>query len=138
MATNPLKHPRSDGQSHKAADKGERDALGEQLAGQAPPTRAQGHAGFHFLLPLSRSREQQIGNVGAGDEQHQSHGCHQHHQRRLHVAHGLFEKRMQDDSEPVFLVGVGLMLFDDGSAHPIHVRLHLGKESPGLMRPSTS
>jgi len=62
-----------------AAGQGEQDALGEQLAHEPGASGADGQAGGDLPAAGRGARQQQIGNVGAGREEHQ-HGHHQQHQ----------------------------------------------------------
>jgi hypothetical protein len=63
--------------AHGTADRGQRDALGEQLTHEARPSRAHGHAHGHLLGPPLGSREQEVGDVRAGDEEHEENGRHE-------------------------------------------------------------
>jgi hypothetical protein len=53
-----------------AADRGEQQALGEHLPQDARPARAERGADADLTLPIRGAREQQPGDVEAGDEQH--------------------------------------------------------------------
>ena len=46
------------------------DALGEQFADDPPAPAADCGDDGHLPLPAGRAHEQQVGDVGAGDEQH--------------------------------------------------------------------
>ena len=46
---------------------------------------AQGRADGNLLLTCFGAREQQVGHVGARDEQHEAHHAHQHQQGRLRL-----------------------------------------------------
>ena len=62
-----------DGQSRGAADDGDDEALAQHLGGE-PEARGAERRPHGELLPAGRRlREQQIGDVDAGDEQHQRH-----------------------------------------------------------------
>ena len=58
----PIK-PLSDGQQH---------AFGQKLAEQAPASGAEGGANGDFFLASGGAGQQQIGDVGAGDQQHET------------------------------------------------------------------
>ena len=68
------------------ADGGEQQALGQHLTDDAAARRADGQAHRDLALARGRAREHQVGEVGAGDEQHQAGGREQQPQRRLVVA----------------------------------------------------
>ena len=58
-------------QAGGAAQQSEQHALGQQLAHQPLPARAERGADGDFLLPAGGARQQQVGDVGAGDQQHE-------------------------------------------------------------------
>ena len=72
-----------DEQAGRATAGREQRALGQQLRDDARAAGAEG--GAHGDLPLARlgSRQQQVGDVHAGDQQHERHGHAERHQRRL-------------------------------------------------------
>ena len=91
-------------QSGGAADRREHDALGDQLANDAPAVAAD--RGAHRQLALARrgAHQQQVGDVRARDQQHEHHRAHQRHELRPHVGDQVFVHRL--DAE----VGVGRLL----------------------------
>ena len=66
------------GQSSQSADAAQQHALGENLADDAAAPCAQGHAHGDVGAPRGGARQQQVGDVGAGDEQHDGGENHQH------------------------------------------------------------
>ena len=56
---------------HAARD-GEQDALDERLCDDLPARRADRQPQRRLAAPRRRAREQQVGDVGAGDQQHQA------------------------------------------------------------------
>ena len=62
---------------------GEQHALDEQLPDDPPPARAERDADGDFARPVGRARQQQVGDVGAGDEQHERDRAHQRPEHRL-------------------------------------------------------
>ena len=58
-------------QAERAADHGEQQRLGDELSEQPAAAGAERRAHRHLPLPGDRAREQQVGDVGAGDEQHE-------------------------------------------------------------------
>src|SRR5262249_19515761 len=62
--------PRAE-QTHEAAHDRQQYTFGKQLPHDARPPRPDGRTDRQFLPPIGRSRQQQIGEVGAGDQQHQ-------------------------------------------------------------------
>ena len=63
--------PVADEDAERAAHRREQQALGQQLANQTPARRAERQPDRDLLLPRRRAREQQVGDVGADDQQHQ-------------------------------------------------------------------
>ena len=73
MRVNSVARPGLEGHSwFEATEPGEHDALGEQLARDPSVARAQRLTHCEFLLPASGLREQQIRDVGTGDQQNQA------------------------------------------------------------------
>ena len=56
-------------EAERRAGHGEQQALGQQLARETAARRAQGQARAELVAARVRAREQQVGDVGAGDEQ---------------------------------------------------------------------
>ncbi len=63
--------PLGDEEAGGAAHDGEQKAFGQQLADDAQAARAQRGADGDFLFAGGGAREQQVGDVGAGDQQNQ-------------------------------------------------------------------
>jgi hypothetical protein len=72
---------------HQQAEQtaGQRDdqALGQKLPHERPPSGSQSQPDGHFTAARGGARQQQVGHIGAGDQQHQSHQGHQRNQRLL-------------------------------------------------------
>jgi hypothetical protein len=67
----------------KAAPRsGKRDALGEQLTHQPAARRAQCEPHGDLFLPRRRARQQQAGDVGTANQQHDAHRDHQRVKQR--------------------------------------------------------
>ncbi len=75
-----IQPPDSQEQSYSASDDGEQQAFSEQLPDQAKATGSQGQANGDLLLPRGGARQQQIGDIRASDEQHETNCCQQHEQ----------------------------------------------------------
>ena len=78
--------PPRDEHAGDAAGKREHEALGQDLRDQPSASGAERQAHRHFLLARERSREQQVADVGARDEQHEADRREQDDQRPLGVA----------------------------------------------------
>ena len=77
-----------------AADQAQQDRLGDELANQPRAARADRGAHRQLALPRRAARQQQVRDVGARDEQHQSDRAEQHQQRPLHVADDHLAQRL--------------------------------------------
>ena len=98
--------------------------------------RAQRGADRHLLLPLQRAREQQVGDVGADDEQHEADRAEQHQQRRAQLAadEGVGERdqvdapvlHLRDTAAPTRAAIVSISACAGASV------------TPGLSRPTTN
>ena len=60
---------RGDGQAQQAPDGSQRQALGDELPDESLPPRAQRGPHRHLAGPMGAAREEQAGEVGAGQEQ---------------------------------------------------------------------
>jgi hypothetical protein len=80
--------------------------------------------GAHRDLARARGRahQQQVGDVGAGDQQHEPDRAHEDQQRRLHVADDLVAHRRQLDRQPR-AVGLGVLRLQP----PVHGRQHAAR-----------
>ena len=75
--------PDCDENSERASGAGEQNAFGEKLTDDARATRAEREANGHLFLPRCGTRERESGDIGAGDQQHETdhdhdkkqHGC---------------------------------------------------------------
>ena len=63
--------------AERAAGEGENKAFGEQLANDAGASRSESLADGEFAGARGGAGEQQVGDVGAGDEQYQCHDRHE-------------------------------------------------------------
>ena len=71
------------GQTQRSAQPGEQQALGAQLRDEAHARRADGLPHGHFTLPGAGARQQQVREVGTGDEQDEARHRQQNPQRIL-------------------------------------------------------
>ena len=88
-------HPREQ-QAEGRANGRQQQAFGEQLANQAPPPGAERRADRDFPSRPG-AREQEVGDVRAGDEQHDQDRGGEHLQRAADVAHEQLLERDQTD-----------------------------------------
>ena len=87
-----------DDDAGEAAEQREHQVLGQHLTHQPAAAGAERRTHGQLLLAMAAAREQQVGDVGARDQQHQRHGAEQdHHRRPRHAAddlgHRLHDRR---------------------------------------------
>ena len=74
--------PRPRCQASRPTQPGDHQRLGEPVAHEPQPAGAEREAQRGLATPGHRARQHQVGDVGAGDEQHEADNCHEHHQGR--------------------------------------------------------
>ena len=103
--------------SGKSAHATQQHALGKDLADDAAPPRAEGHADGDFGAARGGARQHQVGDIGAGNEQHDRGKNHQHLQALARVLLQVLDAAAagrEDDvlsgmtAEPPFAVICGL------------------------------
>ena len=80
-------------ESEQRAAAGEHQALGQHLADQAAPSRAQRHADGDFLLAGGGARQQQIREIRADDQHDHADGEGEHGQRRADASADVLGER---------------------------------------------
>ena len=73
--------PPREEQSSSGAQRHQDDAFGQQLTYQPAAAGANREPHSHLVLPRRGARQQQVGNIGAADEQHDADDRHHDHQR---------------------------------------------------------
>ena len=91
----------------------------------APPARAERGAQGELRAPRGAPHQQQVGDVGAGDEQHQPDRAEQDQQRRPGVLHDVVVQRHRPD--PEVRGRVLLELLPELGGDPVHLGLGLGE-----------
>ena len=79
--------------AERAAGDADDQALGDQLAREAAPRRAERGADGHFAFAGAAAREQQVRDVGAGDEEDERDAGHQDHERGLELGRSSRRRR---------------------------------------------
>src|ERR1700691_494168 len=72
-------------QSRRRADGRQYATFGEKLAPQSQPSRSQSHAQRNLSLPRFGTRQQKVRNIGAGNQEYESHSAQQGQSRRPDV-----------------------------------------------------
>ena len=73
--------PPREQQSGPGSERHQDDAFGQQLAHHPGATRANREPHRHLVLPRGGAGEQQVGHIGAADEEHDADDRHDNHQR---------------------------------------------------------
>ena len=89
-------------------DESEDDALDQELTHDAPARGAEGGAHGDLARPRGRSREQKVGHVRAGDEQHEADRAHDDEEHDLRGATDVSLRECLDTHCRQRLVGIGI------------------------------
>ena len=86
-----------------AAEQGEHRAFSEYLRYLTRPRRAEGGLHGGMLAPARRSNQHQVGNVGAGNQQHEARNPHEQLQSGfISVAHRLHARSARREMQSLF------------------------------------
>ena len=124
---------RAEAEAEHAAGQRQHHALGQQLPNDAAAAGADRRADRDLALAARGAHEQQVRDVGAGDQQHKADRAQQDEQRRPDVADDLVLQQL--DAEPVVAledVGVFPFVFVRREREP---RLRLRSVTPSFSRP---
>ena len=106
----------------RCADDREHDAFGEKLLHHAAPARAERRPDGELLLARVGSREQEIGEVRARNDQHESDDALQNPDRRLHAADDVVLQRIDPKPMPGRVRHVGIRR-DVLPVHELHLEV---------------
>ncbi len=132
-----VERPLGDQQAGDAPHAGEQDRLGEQLREELAASRAEGEANAHLGAAARPAGEQQVGDVGAGDQQHDRGDAEEEGERRLRLAvdgtlaaearlhHDLLRLEADHGRLAHPLLKRRLDVGDDRMVHPVQRRLCL-------------
>ena len=88
------RRPGGEDKAERPLATGQHQALGEELPEQPPAAGAERGADGHLPVARRRAREEQVGHIGAGDEEHEGDGAEQDEQRQPHVTDDLLDERL--------------------------------------------
>ena len=111
-----------DAESGHSAHERQQHVFRQQLSQKTRAIGAHGGANRHLLLANRRARQQQVGNVATGDQQHEADGAEQHVEGEAHVADDLVDQRNDADRQTAVRRIVGRILL----LHSIRDSVHLG------------
>ena len=114
--------PQAQGDTGRAADHGEPEALGECLRHQPPGPGAERHTNPELALPAERLCQEQIGHIGAGNQEHERHGAEEHEHGRLDVADQLRAQGEHGGAHPPVAPGI---FARQGCGHAVEVGICL-------------
>ena len=109
-------------QAQGSSDRRQHHALREQLRDQTPPVGADGDPHGHLASSSGGPGQQQIGDIGAGDEQDEKHRSGHDEERGGHLAVVGRVQRLNLDTPA--LVGIGI-LRRQGGGQRVHAGLRL-------------
>ena len=116
--------PGSEQQAKRRAAHREKDALGEKLTDHACSTGAECGTDGKFAGATGRARQQEIGDVHAGNEEHKANSGQQHQKKRLDGSDHFLLHRLQRGA----FTGIGLgKSCGQVLRYRIHIRAGLGK-----------
>ena len=116
-------HPPGDSQQH---------ALGEQLPQDARATGTERRAHRDLLVAVERPRQQQAGDVGARDQQHERHGADKDDDRRADVPDDLVLQGNDAEGETTVRWIDIRMLLPQPRGQCVHLCLGLRRRDPHL------
>src|SRR5262249_7760936 len=88
------------GEPAEAADEADHDALDDELRGDAPAARAERPAQGELVPPALGAHEEQVRDIGAGDQKDRADAAHENPEKRADVADDLLPERPQARREP--------------------------------------
>ena len=108
----PVAQPARDDKPTGCRDDREDDPFRHQLPDEPHPAGADRHADRHFLLTRQRPHEQQVADVGAGDEQHGDDHAERDGEGRQHrtgIVEGRLPQRIQLDAAAAVCLRIGAL-----------------------------
>src|SRR6185437_15150548 len=114
--------PYSDNYAQDSANGSQQDTFRQQLAHNAEFCRAQGRANRQFAFARRGANQNNVGNIGAGQQQHQSGKHHKEHTHYHHAVRGIgFRARESLRIEPV---GYTFVRFRKFLIEPLRNNIH--------------
>src|SRR6185437_10154329 len=94
-------------QTNCGAAERKQDAFCKQLLYEPAVSRTQAEADCYFMLPGTCSGQQYVGDVDSCDEQHRTHRCKHHQQRRAEIPDQIVAQRFDRHGEPGIRARIG-------------------------------
>ena len=111
-----------------AAEDGDDQVLGKELPHQTEPRRAERASDRQLTLTCLGARQEQVGDVDAGDEKDEPNRRAERHQRRLHVARDDLAEWPHGEAQPAWVRR--RMARDETCRQCVELRLRLGDCCP--------
>src|SRR5262249_13615185 len=109
LRSNQTSAPEREQDSQRGAQRSQQGALGQQLTDNAPSGGAERHTHRHLLSARRSADEQQVGDIGAGNQQNQADGAQQNQQRLPYVTDKVFVQ--QRNTHTTVLIALRILLF---------------------------
>ncbi len=119
------------GHAQDSAQERQGQALDQELEGQAPSRGAHRDAHRDLLLARERSRQEQVRDVGAGDEEHERHRTREDQKGLTDIPDHLIEKRHDPKGEAAVRRIDLRMIGAQAARDPVHLGLGLGHGHTG-------
>ena len=116
-------------EAERASAEGDDQGFAEQLLDDARAGCAHGGADGDLFAAREGAGEDEVGDVGAGDEEHEGYGAEHHEESGTNVADGLFAQGFDGCAPALVVFGVGLLeALRDG----VHLCLGLRERDAGF------
>ena len=112
----------------------ERERSGRELPHDAATAGAERDANRDLLLPAGATRQQEVGDVDARNQQDERDGADERQQQWANRARQLFAERLRDSPECQDPRLIGRQVADDLLRNHVHVGVAWATVTPGFMR----
>ena len=109
--------PLRDDEPESGADEGEQQTFGQELRGKIGTRGAEGRAYGKFLAARDGTREEQVGDVGAGDEEYEADGTEQNEEQGTNFTNDAIAERSHHDRDGVVLFWIGVRKLRGNANH---------------------
>ena len=101
-----IQSPAREQHAGQAAAEREENAFSQELADEPGPAGAKCGADRNLAVPRGRAREKEVGDIGAGDEQHAADRAEQGVEHSADIAHAVILQRHHEDAPAFVRIGI--------------------------------